>query len=263
MLKKIFIKEIVGPIIVILFFYILYMIIKKIMKKSIKLQLSKVDLRRKKTITNILLNIIKYLFVIIAILIILSIYGINTSAIITSLGVVGVVVGLGFQDIIKDFLSGISIIIENQFTLGDTVTINNFKGEVIFLGLKTTRLKAYTGEIKIISNRNIQEVINHSLGMSLAIIDIPVSYDEDQKKIEKILTDLCVKLTDELLNINGKVNLLGINSFEESAIVYRITVETKPMKHFEIQREILKQVKMEFDKRKLEIPYKQVVIHNA
>lgn len=115
----------------------------------------------------------------------------------------------------------------------------------------------------IISNREITQITNHSLANSLAIVDIPVSYDEDNQKIEDILTSLCTQLTKSLKGIKGDVELLGINSFDESAIVYRIVVETEAMEHYRIQREILKEVKVTFDCKNIEIPYKQVVIHNG
>src|SRR5699024_1893706 len=107
-----------------------------------------------------------------------------------SLGVVGVVVGLALQDILKDFIAGFTIMLENQYTVGDTVTIGTFKGEVISLSLKTTKLKAYTGEVNIIANRNVIEVINHSIENSLAVVNVSVDYSEDIEKVEKVLNEL-------------------------------------------------------------------------
>lgn len=263
MLEKILVKEIVGPIVVIFSCFLVYCIIKKIIKRMMTIKLAKVDQRRQKTINVLILNIIKYFLIIIAIIIILSIYGVNMNAVVASLGAVGVVVGLAFQDILKDCLSGISIIVEDQYKIGDTVTINNFKGEVLAIGFRTTRLKAYTGEIKIISNRNIQEVINHSFSTSKAIIDITVSYDEDLTKVEKVLTEVCDRMTKEIKELKGKIEVLGINKLGDSGVEYRVAVDTKPMKHIEIQRILLRQIKLEFDKNKIEIPYNQLVIHNA
>ena len=140
--------------------------------------------------------------------------------------------------------------------------INNFKGEVLAIGFRTTRLKAYTGEIKIISNRNIQEVINHSFSTSKAIIDITVSYDEDLTKVEKVLTEVCDRMTKEIKGLKGKIEVLGINKLGDSGVEYRITVETIPLKHYEIERKILKAVKLELEQSNITIPYPQVVVHN-
>lgn len=263
MLKKILIKEIIAPILIILISWIIYIIIKKIIKRMMHFKLSNIDLRRQKTIMSLILNIIKVVLIAVAIITILSIYGINTSAIVTSLGAVSVVIGLAFQDIIKDFLAGIMIIIENQYGIGDTITINSFKGEVISLGLRTTKIRAYTGEVNIINNSSIKEVINHSSSLSLAIANVMISYEEDIEKVEKVLETLCVRLTKELDNIKGEVALLGITNLGDSGIEFRITVDTEPMKQYEVQRKLLREIKLELDNNNIEIPYNQLVIHNA
>ena len=208
MLEKILVKEVMGPIVVILSCLLIYHLIKKIISKMMKVKLSRIDQRRQKTINVLILNIIKYFLIVVAIIIILSMLGVNMNAVVASLGVVGVVVGLAFQDILKDFLSGISIIVEDQYKIGDTVTINDFKGEVLAIGFRTTRLKAYTGEVMIISNRNIQKVINHSFKSSKAIVDVMVSYEEDLLKVEKVLSEVCDKLSNEIKGLKSKIEIL-------------------------------------------------------
>jgi len=262
MLDIILSKKVLGPIIIIFATLIISSLLSNVVKKILKTKIS-VDDKRKKTMIGLISNIVKYFLFIIAILMILSLYGIDTTALITSLGVVGLVAGLAVQDLLKDFLSGISIIFENQYVVGDTVTINGFKGEVISLGLKTTKLKAYTGEIKFISNRNVTEVINHSVEHSLAVVDISISYEEDIDKVEKVLTELCSTLSKKLKNIKGEVLYLGIESLESSSINYRIQVETEPLKQYEIKRQLLREIKQELDKNEITIPYEQLVIHNA
>lgn len=263
MLEKILVKEIVAPILIVAIFFAVYSVIVTIIKKVTKLKLSYVDEKRKKTITNLIINIIRCVFIVVAILMILNVYSIDTTALLASLGTVSLVAGLALQDTIKDFLSGITIIFENQYSVGDTITINGFKGEVLTIGLKSTRIRAYTGEVMIIANRNIGEVINHSIEKSLAQVNFQVSYEDDINKAEKVLKKLCERLTEELENIKGEVTLLGITNLDESGINYRITVETIPLKNAEIERKILKEVKLELDKNGITIPYKQVVIRNA
>ena len=263
MLEKIFIKEVIAPVIIIIIFIVLYLIISRLVKRVTSLKINKTNEKRGKTIASLINNVIKYTFFILAFLMILNVYGIDTSAVLASLGVFSLVIGLALQDMLKDFISGLFIIFENQYGIGDTVSIKDFKGEVLSLGLKTTKIKAYTGEIKIISNRNIEEVINYSQESSLARIDISISYEDDIKKVEKVLTNLCKRLTNELENIIGEVTFLGISSLDESCISYRIEVRTKPLQHYEIQRRLYREVKLELDKNHITIPYKQVVIRNA
>jgi len=263
MLDKILVKEIVAPIIIILLAILIYNVASGILKKFFYSKANRIDEKRKKTLLQLSRNIVRILIIILASLFILEVYGIDTKTLIASLSVIGVVLGLAFQDLLKDFIAGISIVIEGQYRVGDIVTINGFKGEVIAVGLKSTKLKAYTGEIMILANRLITDVINYNLSNSLAIVDIDVAYESDIEKVESVLKSLSEWLSSELPYLKGNVELLGINSLEASSIRFRMTVATESMKHFEVQRKMLRAIKLELDKQKIVIPYNQVVIHNG
>lgn len=258
-------EKFIESLIVICVCSLFYLIFNKIIRRMLKIKtgIKKLDSKKHKTFLSIVNNIVKYVLIIIAIITILNIFGVNTSGLLASLGVASAVAALAFQDILKDVLSGILILVENQYDVGDTVTINNFKGEVVALGLRTTKLRSFSGEYCFIANRNVGDVINHSLSKSLAIVTVEVPYEEDLDKVENVLNKLCERLNKELPNLKGKVIVDGVDEFGDSGIVYRISVETAPLKHYEIQRKIRKEIKKEFDKNKIEIPYKQVVIHNA
>lgn len=263
LIEKILSKEIVGPLVVIASSILIYGILRRLIVKMFRLNLGKVNSKKNKTISGIVTNIVKYCIIIMDVLVILSLYGVDTKGIIASLGIVGVVLGLAIQDTLKDFLAGIFILTEDQYRVGDTVSIGDFKGEVISLGLKTTRIRAYTGEIKIISNRSINELVNYSKANSLAIVDVATEYSENTTKIEDTLTALCERLSTELPNLKGKVESIGIVELGNDAVVFRITAPTKPMMHYEVERLIRKEVKEEFKRKKINIPFKQLVIHNG
>lgn len=256
-------KEVYLPFFYIIFGMVIYIASKSVINKIFRLRFHHANAKRTKTIQVLLKNIVKYVICIFVALAILTVYNVDIKTILTGIGIVGLVFGLALQDIIKDFLSGISIILEDQYMLGDTIEVNGFKGEVIFLGLKTTRIKNYDGDIMILSNRNIDQVINYSTANSLAIVDIAVSYQSDITKVEQVLKDLAKKLTQELKMIKGDVQVLGINELADSAIVFRLIVPTEPMKHFDVQREIRKQVKITLDQEKIEIPFPQIEVHNG
>ena len=261
MLKFISNKMFWMPLLYIVGGIILYLLIAKAIK-----QISKFDLKqgksidkRKTTIINLIKNIIKYIIAIIVIIMILNLYGINTTSIIASLGVASLVIGLAFQDIIKDFLAGIFIIFDNEYAVGDIVEINGFKGEVISLGLKTTKIKAYTGEVKALSNSSFTEVINYSLNHTNLVITIPISYETKIEKLEKILENLIPEIKKNK-NVY-EVTLLGIDSFDDSCIKYAIVLECVEMTHFGVKREVLKLIKNKFDEEKISIPYNKLDIH--
>lgn len=265
MLEFILNKRFLGTIITIIILVFIYTIVKNLIDKvlNVRIKKTKTDIRKINTIKSLFKNILKYVLLFIGIVIILNLFGIDTMTLLAGLGVIGVVVGLALQDILKDFFSGIFIIIENQFQVGDTIEVDGFKGEVIALGLKSTRIKKYTGEIKIVSNRNIDSIINYSQANSLALIDVNVAYEEDIDKVQDILTKLCKKLSGEIENLEGEIQVLGVENLDSSSVVFRISVLAKPLAHFAIKRQILKQIKLEFDKNKIKIPYPQVEVHNG
>jgi len=254
----------IRTILIIILLFVLYVFFKNTIDKILNIRHKNVnvDIKKINTLKSLFTNILKYILIFIGIIVILNAFGIKTSTLITGLGVVGVVVGLALQDILKDLFAGIFIIIENQFSVGDTVEIDGFKGEVISLGLKTTRIKKYTGEINIISNRNINYIINYSKENTLEMIDISVAYEEDVEKVEKILSDICTKLQKEIKDIKELV-VLGIEELADSYVTFRLSVVTKPMQHFTIKREILKRVKCAFDENNIKIPYPQLEVHNG
>ena len=228
-------------------------------KKATNTYIVAID-KRKMTIVSLIKNVVKYTIAVIIIIAILSLYGVDTTSIIASIGIVGVVLGLACQDIAKDFLSGVFLIFDNAYAVGDYVEINGFKGEVISLGLKTTKIKAYTGEVKIISNSAFTEVTNYNLKQSKLVIDIPLSYDCDIEKVEKVLNDLVPEIK-AIPDVRKEVELLGIERFESSSIIYRIAIDCSPMSQYGVNRAVLKLIKLTFDKNKITIPYEQLDVH--
>lgn len=263
MLEKILIKEIVAPTLIISISILIFGIFKRITKKIIESKAGFGDVKKHKTILVLINNVIKYLILIIDILLILEVFHIDTKTVVASLGVLVGVIGLALQDSLKDFLAGFFILFENQYKLGDYVTIGDFTGEVIALGMKTTKIKSYTGNVKIISNRFITEVINHSLKDSLAVVDVPVGYEEDTEAVEQILKKICAKLSKEIEELTGKVEVLGVEQLDDSSIVFRVVAPCKPMTHYRVQRELRKKIKVMLEFNQITIPYTQVVVHNG
>ena len=255
MIKIISSEKFYLPIIYIASGIIIYFIIAKMIDNVSKIHLKHttkgID-KRKDTIISLIKNVIKYIIGIIVIIMILNTYGVNTTSIIASLGAVTVIIGLAFQDIIKDFLAGIFIVFDNAYAVGDWVTINGFKGEVISLGLKTTKIKSYTGEIKILSNSSFNEVINYNLSKTKVVINIPVSYDINLEKLENVLNKIKEEIEKEK-NVY-KMELLGVDEFSDSSILYAVAIDCEPMTGIGIKRIALKMIKNNFDKEKIVIP---------
>ncbi|MBE6139385.1 MAG: mechanosensitive ion channel family protein [Firmicutes bacterium] len=253
--------EIIAPVIILLVSIFLCSISKKIVYRIFKFNTAKLNEGKKKSIANLINNIIKAIIFTIAVMTILEIYGIDTKSLVASLGVVSLVAGLALQDLLKDFIVGISILLEGQYSIGDCISINGFKGEVLPSNLRTTKLKAYTGEIKYISNRNITEIINYSTDSANLIIDVSVAYESDIDKVKNVLDSLCERLKEEYKLKD--ISCLGVQALEDSSINFRLVVSTVYSDQFALDRAIKKEIVKEFNKNKITIPYNQVVVHNG
>lgn len=254
-------KEVIAPILIIIICMIVCKVASKIIVKAFSLKKTKGNEGKKKTIINLINNIVKFVVIVLGILTILEIYGIDTQSLIASLGIAGLVVGLALQDILKDFIVGVSIIFDGTFSIGDCVEIGGFKGEVLASNLRTTKLKSATGEIKIISNRNVLDVINYTMENATLAIDIDVAYESDIKKVKEVLDKLCEKIKDEY-NLK-EISCLGIQELASSSIKFRIVASLPHGEQFDLAREIRKQVVLTFEKNNITIPYNQLVIHNG
>lgn len=239
--------------------YIVYETIKTIMNSRTTITMKK----RKKTIRKLILNIIKYAIIIFSTLAILSILGVNITSILAGLGIVGIVLGLALQDIMKDIFSGISIILEDQFDIGDYVEINGFKGTIIELSLKSTKIMTYENVIKTISNRTIDEVTNYSKSNINLTINIPFPYEITPKKADNQIEKIIKRINKEVVHLTNDVINWGLNNFEESHIKYTILVPVKQEEQFSCKRQINRIIKEEFDKSKISIPYNIIEVKNG
>lgn len=251
-MDKLLKKEILVPIISIVVAILLYIVLSKLVKKVFNAK-TKIDQRKQKAVCTLINNILKMLLIVIVAVIILNEFGVDTAALITSLGVVGLVLGLALQDILKDVIAGISIMLEDQFAVGDHITIGNFKGEVISLGVRTTRVKSYTGEVQIINNRMITSIVNHSLASGRAIIEIVVAYDSDYDKVEKVINEVCKEVNTKQEVLKSELKLLGINKLLPNGVSYQIIGKTKPGEHSKIEKETKRLLIEKFSKNKIEI----------
>ena len=246
---------------VILISLILVSISKKIVGKLIFIKTNKVPIKRQKSIVNLISNIVRFFILFIALTIILEEFGIDTKSFIASLGVFSLVIGLALQDLLKDIISGFSIVFEGLYNIGDWIEISSFKGEVISTSLRTTRIRAYTGEVKIISNRNITELTNYSMDDSNAIVDVEVSYDSKLDKVDKVISDICADFEGE--EEVKKVDILGLNEIGDSGLKFRLVIKSDYSNSIALSRKLKRKIVDTFNKNSISIPYKQVVIHNA
>lgn len=258
-------KLIILPVVYILIGVIVFEIIKKLFLRAANRKgvLKAAQRQRIQTLSTVVLNIIKYLVVILVILAIVSLFGFKVGSILAGLGIGTAIIGLAFQDLAKDLIAGFSIITEGEYEIGDTIEIDGFMGEVVFIGLRTTRIRNFKGATKIIANHYMDNIINYSVNNSLAVVDVSIAYEEKEDLIDKTFRELFNKLNGKLEYATKDLEVWGINDLADSAVVYRVVVETKPMKHIATERVLRKEIKKAFDEVGIKIPYTQIEVHNG
>jgi len=244
-------EKFIFPIIYLIIGFVFHGIIRIVIKK---ISNNKYVNKKKQTILSLIRNILKYIIFMFVILAILNVYGVDTSGILASLGIAGLVIGLALQDIIADFVAGIFILFDDQYIIGDIIEINGFKGEVIGFGLMSTKIKNATGDVLILSNSSFKEVINYSRNNSNLVITLDVAYNTDIDKLEKVLKNLEEEVK-KFENVAGDYKLLGVNEFSSSSIKYIVSILCKPNCQYQIKRDYLKLVKKAFEDNNIEIPY--------
>ncbi|MCI8394870.1 MAG: mechanosensitive ion channel family protein [Bacilli bacterium] len=255
-------KQIIGPIIILVVGLLLIKIITHSMNKIFNYGEEGFERKRRVTIIELMNNIIKYFIYILMAIFILDLYGVDTKSIIASLGIAGVIFGFALQSTVEDLISGITIIMNNYFVIGDIVKYNDFTGEVIAMSLNCTKIRKSNGEVYIIANRNINSVINLSQHRAGMLLEIPTAYEEETEKVEKILLQI-VEEIKKMPFVYKESKYLGIEKLESSAIHYSILIYCRQDKQWQIKRDIWKKIKITYEKEKIKIPYSQIEVHNG
>jgi moderate conductance mechanosensitive channel len=218
--------------------------------------------RREATLLKLLENVLAYVVYFISLMTILSTLGIDIKGLIAGAGIVGLAIGFGAQNLVRDIITGFFIIFEDQFSVGDYVRIGSAEGTVEEIGLRTTKIKSWTGELHIFPNGNITEVTNFSIHNSIAVVDVSIAYEENIEEAEKVIQELLLSLPQKYEDLVNPPELLGVQTLGASDVVIRIVAETLPMKHWFIARMIRKDVKLVLDKHGIEIPFPRMVMYS-
>lgn len=257
-----FLNPFVYIIIAIVFYWLLSKILSLLFDRR-KEDLIERQMSRVVTLKAMMMSIIKYILVFAVIFATMANFGIDVSSLLAGLGIAGAILGLAFQDFVKDIIAGFAIITENQYEVGDLIEIGDFKGRVTSVGLKTTRIRDYRGKVKIIANRNITELINWSRHDTLAEVKISASYENDPDKVLDALEKVKAELDGTMEEMTGEIRIYPVSDMEESAIKYTVQCPCKSYKHFAVQRAIRYEVYKAFKANKIKIPYKQIEIHTS
>jgi len=217
--------------------------------------------RKARTLGVLLKSLVRYTAYALAVMMILREVGINTSALLAGAGVLGLAVGFGAQHLVKDVITGFFILFEDQYSVGDYIVTPDAAGTVEEIGLRITKLRDLNGGLHIIPNSEIRTLTNFNRGYAQALVDVEVAYYEEIEKVVEILKELTGKLREDWAEIILKEpEVLGLTQLRQSGMTFRILVQTLPMEHWKVERELRKRIKDTFEQEGIEIPYPHQVI---
>lgn len=217
--------------------------------------------RKAKTVSSLVRSLIKYITIIAVICIILVIWGVDVIGIVAGVGILTLIIGLGCQSLIQDVISGMFIVFDDYFAVGDTVIIDGFRGTIIDVGLKTTKLQDFGGNIKSITNSSILTVVNMSRLRSVASVTLSVSYNEDVERVEALIINEIEELKKKIPNIIDGPWYKGIDNITASSIDFLVLAFVSEDNRFQVTRDLKREFYLLFKKNNVQIPYTQVTVN--
>jgi moderate conductance mechanosensitive channel len=215
---------------------------------------------RAQTIGLVLRSVAAVLIWTIAVTTILGELGINLGPIIASAGIVGVALGFGAQSLVKDFLSGIFMLIEDQYGVGDIVDVGEASGTVEAVSLRTTKLRDVNGIVWHVPNGQILRVGNMSQQWARALLDVSVSYDTDLDLAQRVIKEVADGVwrdPDWAGQVLEEPEVWGVEMFGPDSVDIRLVVKTQPSQQFKVLRELRRRLKASFDEQGITIPFPQ------
>lgn len=232
--------------------------IAKILRTLFRLRFKKSD--RTKTVVSLLDGFVKYGAAIAVIIYMLKACGVNTEALIASIGILALIVGLGAQSLIADIIAGMFIIFENEFNTGEIISIDGFRGEVIEIGIRTTKLLDAAGNIKIMNHSDIKNIVNLSREPSLAVVDVDFPYDVPIEYIEKLFDEKFAGLKEKIPGIITGPFYKGVSEYKDSNVTVKIVATCLETDRFQVQRDLLREYRAIITAEGIDISYPHIVI---
>ncbi len=200
----------------------------------------------------------KWVTIVVAGILVLDSLGVNIAPVLAGAGILGLAIGFGAQSLVKDIITGVFMLIENNIAIGDIVRVKDIGGAVEGFNLRSVRLRDYNGNVHVIPNSSIDVVTNFTKDFSRAVFDIGVAYREDVDRVIGVIRQVADEMAADPVwgeQILEPVEIAGVERFDDSAVTIRGRFKTKPIKQWGIRREFNKRIKKAFDEHQIEIPF--------
>ena len=206
-------------------------------------------------------NVVKYAAAIAIVLVTLGIWGVDTTAIVTGAGVLTLVIGLGCQSLIADIVAGIFMLFEGDIKVGDIVVIDGWRGTVKQIGIRRTKIEDAVGNINIVNNSAISNIINNTQDLSVAIVDVGTEYNESIIRIEEVIEKALPEMKKHVPAIVEGPFYKGVSELGDSSVNIRLVAKCKEEDKYQVQRDLNRELKLLFDANDINIPFTQVVLN--
>jgi small conductance mechanosensitive channel len=245
-------------IVVIVFVILINLTVFSIMKMSIRN-------KRTKTVAGMVGSFLRYVGYFIMILTLLGVWGMNTAGILASTAIFSAVIALGAQSLVSDILAGIFMVFENNFSVGDIITVEgnngNFRGYVENIGIRTTQIRAELGEVMIIANSQMKKIVNQSMHRCGIICAVTVNHDENTDRIEKIAKDNLTKMGERIPEITEGPSYLGVSEINNNGIVLKFFAKCDESVRYRITRALTQEIKKLFNKNNIRFAVDKIEVH--
>lgn len=220
--------------------------------------------RRADTLTHVLRDVARVFILAVGTMMILSEIGIDLKPLLAAAGLGGLAIGFGAQSLVKDVISGFFILLEDSISVGDIVEVAGVNGVVEEVKLRTITLRDVSGNVHIVPNGIVDRVKNMTKGYSYSVLDVGVAYREDVDRVMAVLIEIAEELRTDALyapEILEPLEMLGVDRFDESAVIIRCRLKTQPSQQWRIGREMNRRIKKTFDAKGIEIPFPHRTIY--
>lgn len=243
---EIMIKSIIAIILVILLHKIFVFGFKVMQKKR----------GRMATFASLISSVEKYAVILLGSCWVLYIIGVNVSTIFAGIGIVALIIGFGAESLVADLVTGIFILFENEYNMGDIIEADGFRGTVKEIGIRTVSIEDVGGNIKIINNSHLKNVINRSNQISVVVCEMKVAYKTNLKKLDKVLAESLPVIKERYTDVfTSEIQFTGIEKVEDNGITLRFVAEVEEEDFFNGRRILNRELKELFDKEKMSVPY--------
>ena len=221
----------------------------------------KVKNKKVATTLSLVFSFLKWGFIVAGVILILTRWmpG-QMKAIIASIGIIALIIGLGCQTLISDVVAGIFLVADNAFEVGDIVVIDDFRGTVTEIGLKTTKLEDTGGNVKVISNSSIHTLVNLTNALSLAIVDISIPYEENLARTETLLVEHLKEMDKRVKGIVEGPYYKGVEDMADSAVILRVMAKVREEDRFQVTRDMKRDIYIFLNDNAITVPYPQLTI---